>query len=266
MKILLNQISGEVFKYIETSGSKRTFRDIENHFRGDVTFKRLLIKRAINNLIKKNDLVYSYQFGNTYLELSYNKPIRIGKRVVLIPENQNLKKKESDIVIKLQKGASFGTGSHPTTRLCLKGLDYIFEKKRDFEFALDIGTGSGVLAIGASLMGTKKVYATDIHDVAASEAKKNISINGLSRDIEVSLKDPDQLDNKVSLIMANLRYPTLKKLYKTFFDITEPNSFLVLSGIRESEADEIIKIYSAFKLLKRWEESEWSGIVLKMAA
>lgn len=261
MKSNLNQISEEVFKYIESSGSKRTFRDIENHFR-EAKFKRLLIKKAINNLIKQNDLVYSYQFGNTYLEVSYNKPISIGKRVVLIPENQNFENKERDIVIRLQKGASFGTGAHPTTRLSLKGLDYIFQERRSFDYALDIGTGSGVLAICASLMGTRKVFATDIHEVAASEAKKNISINGLSNDIEVSLKEPDQLENKVSLIMANLRFPTLKELYKTFIDITEPNSFLVFSGIREFEADDIIESYKGFKLLKRWSDKEWSGLVL----
>ncbi|MCP3921968.1 MAG: methyltransferase [Desulfobacterales bacterium] len=265
-EIFFKSISDMVLEFICNSEQKRTYVDIEKNIRKKTDFKRLLIKKAINNLIKNNEISYTYQFGNTYLEISYNKPVRIGQRVVLIPENRSFKSKSNDIVVKLQKGASFGTGAHPTTRLCLKGLEFIFDINREFIHGLDMGTGSGVLAIAAKLMGTRKVYATDIHEVAASEARKNISINNIENDIEVSLKNPDELGTKFSLIMANLRYPTLKELYKTFRKISEQKSFLVLSGIREPEADEIIYKYKNYELLKRWDEGGWSGLVMVLAS
>jgi ribosomal protein L11 methyltransferase len=135
-------------------------------------------------------------------------------------------------------------------------------------FALDIGTGSGVLAIAAILLGINRAIGIDIDSVARSEAKKSILINNLSSRIDIHNLSLDDIDQQFSLITANLRYPTLKKLYFRLNHITEPKAAVVVSGLKTTEMPDIKKLYTQkfFKLEKSEVEKGWGVMVFQKTA
>jgi ribosomal protein L11 methyltransferase len=168
---------------------------------------------------------------------------------------------------------SFGNGEHPTTRLAIRGVEYALSSGRLFNgrqntSALDIGTGSGILAIAAVLLGINRAIGIDIDPVARSEAKKSILINNLSKRISIHNRSLDDINQQFSLITANLRYPTLKKLYSRLDHITEPKAVVVISGLKTSEMSDVEKFYTqkSFKLEISEVEKGWGAMVFKKIA
>ncbi len=234
------------------------------------------IKKAIKELVADRQITYSYKYGSTFLEKSFNNSVRISKHIVLKPPEISFQKKPDDVVVNIsQGGASFGSGNHPTTRLAARGIekaiktDKLFKKKKNL-IALDVGTGSGVLVITAVLMGINHAIGIDSDPIAIKEAKENVVINGLKDQIEIynrPLEDfsNNNINNKFSLITANLRYPTLKSLYFIMKKLTKQGSVLVLSGIKTSEIKDLEKTYAQDCFKVKWKECEkdWAVIVLQ---
>ncbi len=202
-------------------------------------------KQVIRELIDKGEFVYTYVFGSNYVELSFLRPVQVTEHFTLSPWITTGSGKETDMEIIIDPGISFGSGRHPTTRLCLEALEYIFFKKRLLNQdrilkAADIGTGSGVLAIAVERAGIADCFAIDTDPNAIAEAKRNIKLNRLEKEINVT---DSKIGNseKFSLICANLRVPTLKKLLSLLYDITYKDSLLVLSGVRIWETDDFLR-------------------------
>jgi ribosomal protein L11 methyltransferase len=176
------------------------------------------------------------------------------------------------VVINLAQGASFGTGQHPTTRLAVKGIDYAFKecghfKKNNKTYLLDIGTGSGILVITAVLMGIKRGTGIDIDPCSIAEAKENIKINGLKHRIDICNRAFEKIDRVFSMVTANLRYPTIKRLLPYMYETVCKNGFVVLSGIKTSEIEDLLNVYKEKGFLCRWKEVEqdWVGVVFEKA-
>jgi ribosomal protein L11 methyltransferase len=173
----------------------------------------------------------------------------------------------SDVVVMLRPGASFGIGQHPTTRLAIQGIEYAI-KTRDCDGVsatmLDIGTGSGVLAITALKLGIDRAVGTDMDPCAITEAGENAKINGLSQRFTIMDMPAEEINGQFNLIAANLRYPTLARLCPYIASHIPENGTAILSGIREEEAEEIKSIYAKLNLECRWEaiENKWAGLVL----
>ena len=228
------------------------------------------IRHAIRSLITEQILAYTYKYGHNFLEKSFNKPVRISSRIVIKPPGISYQRKTGDLVIEILQGMSFGNGEHPTTRLAIRGVEHAlsinrFLNGRQNSFALDIGTGSGVLAIAAILLGINRAIGIDIDPVARSEAKKTILINNLSDRINIHNWSLDNIDQQFSLITANLRYPTLKKLYFLLNHITEHKAAVVISGFRTDEMPDIKKLYTQkfFKLERSEVEKDWGVMVFQ---
>ena len=228
------------------------------------------IKSVIQSLIAKGELVYTYQYGSTFLEKSFNRPVRISKHVVIKPPENSFPSKPGDVVINLAQGASFGTGQHPTTRLAVKGIDYALKECGHFKenkktCLLDIGTGSGILVIAAVLMGIKKGMGIDIDPCAIAEARENIKSNGLEHRIDICDRAFEKIDRVFSMITANLRYPTIKRLLPYIHETVHKKGFVVLSGIKTDEIKDLLDIYKEKNFLCRWKENEqgWVGVVLE---
>ena len=172
------------------------------------------------------------------------------------------------MVIDIAQGASFGSGEHPTTRLAVRGIEAALSEKNRFSKtshtrALDIGTGSGILAIAAVSLGITKALAIDIDPCSKSEAKKNIRLNNMGHQIQVLDRDIEHINEKFFLITANLRYPTLVRLCSHISEITEQPGRVVLSGIKTDEVTDILDIYTREGFRCAWKavEKEWVGMV-----
>lgn len=266
----LNSIKHKVAETVFESSKHLTQLDIEKELANRYFYPKKQIKQAIKALVAEQTLAYTYKYGHSFLEKSFNKPVRISKQIVIKPPGIAYRREPGDLVIELLRGMSFGNGEHPTTRLAIRGVEYALSSDRFFNgrqktFALDIGTGSGVLAIAAVLLGINRAIGIDIDPVARSEAKKSISLNKLSNRISIHDWVLDDINHRFSLIMANLRYPTLGKLYSRLDHITEHKAVVVISGLKASEMPDVQKLYTQrlFKLERSEIEKGWGAMVFE---
>jgi len=267
-----DSITNKILKFISASPSKITSIKLEKILSEHYKLEKEQIKSVIRDLVKRGELVYTYEFGSTFLERSFNRPVRVSKRVVLKPPEYHYQSRPGgkDVVIRIKPGASFGDGRHPTTRLAIKGIEYVLQ---EFELdegqhqsrVLDIGTGTGILVLTAVGLGMHGGIGIDIDPCARSEAKQNIVINGLEDRIEISDQYLETIDQTFFLVAANLRFPTLKKICSFLRKITAAKGFIVFSGLRRHESADLMKTYArkSFETLWKDEEQDWVGVVLQ---
>jgi ribosomal protein L11 methyltransferase len=228
------------------------------------------IKTVIKDLVFSGELTYTYEFGSTFLERSFTKPVRISRYVVLKPPGHLYRSKPKEVVVQIKPGAAFGIGSHPSTRLAIKGIESVLlgdpaiEKRKD-SFVLDIGTGSGVLILTAVLGGMDGGLGIDIDSCARVEAAANVTINGLEDRIRISGQAVETIDQRFDMVIANLRYPSLKKLFARLHEVTDTRGSLILSGLKNGEVADLLKVYTKtyFKCLWVADELGWAGVVLQ---
>ncbi len=263
-------ISKAILETVSDSREKITPIALEKITSEMFALKKKQVKSVIQGLIAKGELLYTYQYGSTFLEKSFNRPVRISKHVVIKPLENSFASKPGDVVINLARGASFGTGQHPTTRLAVKGIDYALKecghfKENNKTCLLDIGTGSGILAIAAVLMGIAKGTGIDIDPCAIAEAGENIEINGLEHRIDICDRAFEKIDRRFSMITANLRYPTIKRLLPYMYKTVQTKGLIVLSGIKTDEIKDLLDIYKKKGFLCIWKkiEQDWVGVVFE---
>lgn len=265
----IEAVGKEVIRMVSESQSRLTPVRLEKDISQRFALSGKQAKSFIRQLVRKGELIYTYQYGCTFLEQSFNRPVRISKYVVLKPPGIPYDAGNNEIVAVISPGAAFGTGQHPTTRLAIRGIEYALRDCTDFKdksgtCLLDIGTGSGVLAITAALMGIEKGIGTDIDPCALAESRENIRRNGLESRIEIQNRAAEDIRGPFSVILANLRYPTLARIYSHLAEITDKNGMLILSGIKAEELPNLLKIYSArFECQWNRTENDWAGAVLK---
>jgi ribosomal protein L11 methyltransferase len=229
---------------------------------------RKLVRDSIRDLVNRGELIYAVHYGSHYLELSFEKPIRVSQHVILKPPGLEAKPNSSDIVIGIEKGVAFGSGIHPTTRLALRAIDHLYGNGEIQESgkhlrALDIGTGSGILAIAAAAFGFGQVWAVDIDCCALVEAGHNVKLNGFDKSIRISAEMPDIPSAAIHLLMANLRTPSILELTGTLARLTADQGCLVLSGVQSSEENIIRHRMEQNGLAHAWRAAEagWLGLV-----
>jgi len=228
------------------------------------------IKTVIRDLVFSGELTYTYEFGSTFLERSFTKPVRISRHVVLIPPDHSYRSKPGDVVVQIKPGASFGVGNHPTTRLAIKAIEFVLLGdpvivKKQEGTVLDIGTGSGVLILTAVLGGMDGGLGIDIDPCARVEAAANVKINSLEDRIMISGQTLETIDQRFTMVLANLRYPSLKKLFARLTEVTDKKGTLILSGLKNGEVDLLLEVYTktCFKCVWTVNELGWAGVVLQ---
>ena len=213
------------------------------------------IKKRRLPLVSKNVLDYrAWQAGE---EL---RPFRVGN-LVISPPWENGEVGEGEVLVRLDPCVVFGTGYHPTTRTCLQALLEIYQKERPKK-VLDLGTGSGILALAAAKWGAEKVLAIDCNELAVETALRNILSNGESQRIEVRMgKAEDFVEEEADLICANIHLQVIESLLKkkAFF----LKRWFILSGIFEKDAEEIERrLYQrATQIVQRLQEKNWLTLV-----
>lgn len=250
-------------------GRRRPPADLIRELMRDLNLSRGPVQAGLNELVAAGELAYVFENGQTFLEPSFDRPVRVSGRILLTPPGRALQAGPADAVIRIIPGAAFGAGRHPTTRLALKAVDFILGcadegASRVRRCMLDIGTGSGVLAIAAVMLGIETGLGVDIDPCAVAEARANVELNGLSRRIAVSDQAADTIDGSYDLVTANLRPPTLARLAPLLSARIPPQGALVLSGIRTEECGELQREFEKqyFNPVWRDEEQEWVGVAL----
>lgn len=168
------------------------------------------------------------------------KPMRFGKRLWIYPWNTEPAAEPDAVVVRLDPGLAFGTGTHPTTALCLEWLDQAdLAGKR----VIDYGCGSGVLAIAAALLGAREVIAIDNDPQAIEASRDNAERNGVAASVALFLPDADP-GAVADVLVANILAGPLHALAPVFAARLRPGGTLALSGILVSQRDELLARYA----------------------
>ena len=195
----------------------------------------------------------------------YFKPAKITDRIVIKPTWEDYEKSEGELVIEIDPGMAFGTGTHPTTSLCVKLLEKYIEPEKDS--VLDVGCGSGILAIASALLGAREILAVDIDPVAVEVSKENMELNQLSDKIRVMEGDLTKgLNEKTDIVVANLMADLVMMLSKDVAAHLKGKSIYISSGILiEKQAEVVAAIEECgFRILDILEEGEWCAIAAQI--
>ena len=189
----------------------------------------------------------------------YYHPMEIGSRLAVVPSWQQYDTDRVKLI--LDPGLAFGTGGHETTSLCLEALD---EQVRGGERVLDIGTGSGILAIGAAMLGAKDVLAIDIDPVAVRVAKENIEHNHLSdrvRAVEGNLLASS--DGVCDLCVANIIADVICMFAQPLVDHIVPGGLFICSGIIKEREQDVVNALTAadYTILETKRKGEWVAML-----
>ena len=134
-----------VLEMVATSPSRLTPPALEKIISENTHLQKAEIKALIKDLVARGELTYTYEFGSTFLEISFNKPVRISNTVVIKPPEHQYHPDSADIVLKIKPGASFGDGRHPTTRLAVRGIEYVLQEfESDLPHAEPLGGPPGI--------------------------------------------------------------------------------------------------------------------------
>ena len=194
----------------------------------------------------------------------YYKPIPLG-RVTVVPAWEKYEAKEGEILVRMDPGMAFGTGTHETTRLVMRIMQ---DELRGGERVLDVGTGSGILSICASKLGAKTCNAYDIDPVAVKVARENAKDDGCDN-ITVGVSDllsgVDLSGGKYDFCVANIVADIIIRMMPDIPDYLEEGAPLILSGIIEGRADEVRDAVRAagFRIVREERENDWLAIMAR---
>lgn len=194
----------------------------------------------------------------------YFHPMPVGEKLLIRPVWEEEYESNGRRVLNIEPGLAFGTGSHPTTKLCLETLEkYINEDSK----VLDIGCGSGILSIASLLLGAKSAFGVDIDALAVKTALDNAKKNGFEPPIFDAVQGnlSDKVSEKYNVIVANIVADIIIKFNTQVNEFLSDNGIYITGGIIESREDEVLMSFAqnGFKVVQRFEEKGWLVFVLK---
>ncbi len=186
----------------------------------------------------------------------------IGSRLVIKPSWLEYAPRDHEVIVELDPGMAFGTGLHPTTRMCLAALE---ERVRPNIRMLDVGTGSGILAIAAAKLGAREILALDLDSIAVDTAAQNIVLNRVENIVRVEQGSLDAERDRDSsdLICANILAEVICDLAPAIGSSLRANGVVVASGILDHKADAVIDALGGARidLIEKKQEEDWVTVV-----
>lgn len=195
--------------------------------------------------------------------LAYFKPTQISPRIIVHPPWERPEAPGMTLV-EIDPGMAFGTGTHETTRLCLRGIDELL-LAHPVRTVLDVGTGSGILAIAAARLGAAELVAIDNDPIAVTATRENVARNELAVPIVASTKPLDQFTETFDLVVANILATVIKRLKTELYRTTAEGGFLLLSGILETERRSVEETFVALGATHIRSETmgDWCSVLLR---
>jgi len=230
------------------------------------------IKAAITNLIN-----FDINIGENLLSISevneedwatawkkYYHPVKISERFTIVPTWEDYTPVSTDeLIIELDPGMAFGTGTHPTTVMCLQALEKVVKQG---DSVVDVGTGSGVLSVGAALLGASQVHALDLDLVAVNAAKENVELNKVDHVVEVFHGNLlDTVKEPADVVVANILAEIIMTFTDDAFSIVKPGGYFVTSGIIGAKKEDVKNalITSGFDIEEVLMMEDWVAIIAK---
>lgn len=205
--------------------------------------------------------VYEEDWANGWKK--YYKPKKIGDKVVIKPSWEPYEATSDELVIELDPGMAFGTGTHETTIMCIQNLEKYVKNECE---VFDIGCGSGILSIAAAKLGAKKVTGVDLDEVAVSASKRNVLENGVENKVEIKHGDlMDVITSKADIVVANIIADVIIHLSSYIKNFMKQDSVFIASGIILEKIDEVVKALekNRMEILHICRKGEWAAIVSK---
>lgn len=230
------------------------------------------IKLAIENLVN-----FDINIGENVVTISevneedwatawkqYYHPVKVSERFTIVPTWEEYTPVSTDeLIIELDPGMAFGTGTHPTTVMCLQALEKVVVEGNE---VVDIGTGSGVLSIGAALLGAKHVHALDLDHVAVTAARENIELNKVEKTVDVVHGNLlDTVKEPADVVVANILAEIIMSFTDDAFTIVKPGGLYVTSGIIGAKKEDVKQalIASGFAIEEVLMMEDWVAIIAR---
>jgi len=230
------------------------------------------IKSAINNLV-----LFNIDIGKNKVSISevheeewatawkkYYNPVKISEKFTIVPTWEEYKPVNSDeLIIELDPGMAFGTGTHPTTVLSIQALERTVTPG---DRIIDVGTGSGVLSIAAAKLGAKEVEALDLDEVAVNVAKENINVNKVSEIVKVRQNNLlDGVEGEAEIIVANILAEVILRFVDEAGKLVRPGGYFITSGIIQQKKDVVKEaiIKAGFVIEEILAMEDWVAIIAK---
>ncbi|MFS0635823.1 50S ribosomal protein L11 methyltransferase [Mesobacillus foraminis] len=230
------------------------------------------IKSAINNLI-----IYNIDIGKNRVTISevneeewatawkkYYNPVKISEKFTIVPTWEEYTPVHSDeLIIELDPGMAFGTGTHPTTVLCIQALERTVKKG---DTIVDVGTGSGVLSIASAKLGAGDITALDLDEVAVNVARLNVKLNKVQDVVTVRQNNLlDGIDGRADIVVANILAEVILRFVDDASKIVKKDGFFIASGIIQQKKDEVRNaiVHSGFKIQEIITMEDWVAIIAK---
>lgn len=234
--------------------------------------RRKAILNAFEEKFSQNeDIIYTVDFydyeeedyQNSWKKYFYTQ--KISNRFVVKPTWRDYEPLEDELVIEIDPGRAFGTGTHPTTSLCIKLME---ENISDQDRVIDVGTGSGILMVAAEKLGAKEIIGTDIDPMAIEVSKENLELNKVS--LEKAKAYAGDLisvvkEDKFDVVVANILADVLLILLKDISKVVRKDGLVIFSGIIEDKLEEMKKAIESqgLEILEVKEDKEWRAILMK---
>ena len=230
------------------------------------------IKEAINNLV-----TYDIDLGLNAVTISevneeewatawkkYYHPVKISERFTIVPTWEEYEPVSSDeLIIELDPGMAFGTGTHPTTVLCIQALEKMVKKG---DKIVDVGTGSGVLSIASALLGASHIEALDLDEVAVRSAIENVELNKVQHIVNVSQNNLlDGITEQQDLVVANILAEVIMSFTDDVATALKPGGIFISSGIISQKKDDVKEalIKSGFEIIETMLMEDWVAFIAK---
>ena len=181
-------------------------------------------------------------------------------KIAVVPDWIDYKPKENEVIIKLEPGCAFGTGTHQTTQLCMKALEKYMNKG---DKVADIGMGSGILSILAKKLGATSVYGCDTDDTVIEVAKENAKKNNVEATFE--LGSADKINDKFDFVCANILHFVLAEIMGDLKNLMKTGAMMSLSGILDEKKQMVIDAYEKenLELVEEINQDQWTSFVVK---
>lgn len=233
--------------------------------------KAALLSTFEEKFAEREDIVYTvdfYEYDEEDYQNSWKKylfPEKVSEKFVVKPTWREYTPEADELIIELDPGRAFGTGSHPTTSLCLKLME---ENISEGDSVIDVGTGSGILMIAADRLGASEIYGTDIDELAVESAKENLELNNISED-KAKVYKGDLIsvveNKKFDVVVANILADVLLILLHDISKVVKPNGKIIFSGIIEDKCELLRREVESlgFTVEEIKADKEWRAMLIK---